>query len=69
MRRLPDAMVNILMDNRFMFTIRSASSRMNITGQDADLFPRLPPMEDEREISLPQDMLRDMIQKTEFAIA
>ena len=26
-------------------------------------------MDDEREISLPQDMLRDMIQKTEFAIA
>lgn len=68
-RRLPDAAVDIRMDNRFVFTIRSASSRMNISGQDADLFPRLPKMDDEREISLPQDMLRDMIQKTEFAIA
>ena len=68
-RRLPDATVDVRMDNRFVFTIRSASSRMNISGQDADLFPRLPKMDDEREISLPQDMLRDMIQKTEFAIA
>ena len=68
-RRLPDETVDIRMDNRFVFTIRSASSRMNISGQDADLFPRLPKMDDEREISLPQDMLRDMIQKTEFAIA
>lgn len=68
-RRLPDEAVDIRMDNRFVFTIRSASSRMNISGQDADLFPRLPKMDDEREISLPQDMLRDMIQKTEFAIA
>ena len=68
-RRLPDENVDIRMDNRFVFTIRSASSRMNIAGQDADLFPRLPKMDDEREISLPQDMLRDMIQKTEFAIA
>lgn len=68
-RRLPDETVDIRMDNRFVFTIRSASSRMNISGQDADLFPRLPQMDDEREISLPQDMLRDMIQKTEFAIA
>lgn len=68
-RRLPDDSVDIRMDNRFVFTIRSASSRMNISGQDADLFPRLPQMDDEREISLPQDMLRDMIQKTEFAIA
>ena len=68
-RRLPDANVNIQMDNRFVFTIRSASSRTNISGQDADLFPRLPKLDDEKEISLPQDMLRDMIQKTEFAIA
>ena len=68
-RRLPDETVDIKMDNRFVFTIRSASSRMNISGQDADLFPRLPKMDDEREISLPQDMLRDMITKTEFAIA
>ena len=68
-RRLPDDTVDIRMDNRFVFTIRSASSRTNISGQDADLFPRLPKMDDEREISLPQDMLRDMIQKTEFAIA
>lgn len=68
-RRLPDSMVSIEMDNRFIFTIRSATNRTNITGQDPDFFPRLPKMEDEREISLPQDILRDMIQKTEFAIA
>ena len=68
-RRLPDDNVAIRMDERFMFTIRSASSRMNIAGQDAALFPRLPALDGEREISLPQDMLRDMIQKTEFAIA
>ena len=42
---------------------------MNISGQDADLFPTLPAIENEREVSLPQDMLRDMIRKTEFAIA
>ena len=68
-RRLPDSNVDIRMDERCVFTIRSASTRMNISGQDADLFPMLPRMEDEREIALPQDMLRDMIQKTEFAIA
>ncbi len=68
-RRLPDDTVDVRMDNRFVFTLRSASSRMNISGQDADLFPRLPKIDGEREISLPQDMLRDMIQKTEFAIA
>jgi len=68
-RRLPDGDVTITMNDRFGFNIRSAASRMNIAGQDADLYPRLPKIEGEREISLPQDMLRDMIQKTEFAIA
>ena len=68
-RRLPDGDVTITVNDRFVFNIRSAASRMNIAGQDADLFPLLPKVDNEREISLPQDMLRDMIQKTEFAIA
>lgn len=68
-RRLPDGEVNITMNERFNFNIRSAASRMNIAGQDADLYPLLPKLENEREVTLPQDMLRNMIQKTEFAIA
>lgn len=61
--------VTVSMNDRFVFNIRSAASRLNVAGQDADLYPALPRVGDEREISLPQDMLRDMIQKTEFAIA
>ncbi len=68
-RRLPDGDIEITMSDRFIFTIRGSGSRTNIAGQDADLYPALPHVDDEREISLPQDMLRDMIQKTEFAIA
>lgn len=68
-RRLPDGEVTITMNDRFSFNIRSAASRLNIAGQDADLYPRLPQMDNETEIALPQDMLRSMIQKTEFAIA
>ncbi len=68
-RRLPDGDVTVTMNDRFVFNIRSAASRMNISGQDADLFPLLPKLKDPREVSLPQDILKDMIQKTEFAIA
>ena len=68
-RRLPEGTVSISMNERYVFNIRSSASKMNISGQDADLFPPLPKLEDVREVSLPQDMLRDMIQKTEFAIA
>ena len=68
-RRLSDGDIEISMSDRFIFTIRGSGSRTNISGQDADLYPALPKMDGEREISLPQDMLKDMIQKTEFAIA
>jgi len=68
-RRLSGGDIDISMNDRFMFTVRGSGSRTNIAGQDADLYPALPQMDNEREISLPQDMLKDMIQKTEFAIA
>ena len=68
-RRLPDGDIEISMNERFVFTIRGAGNRTNISGQDADLYPALPAISGEKEISLPQDMLKDMIQKTEFAIA
>ena len=68
-RRLPEETVTIAMNERMVFNIRSGSSKSNLSGQDADLFPMLPQLDDVNEIALPQDMLRDMIQKTEFAIA
>jgi len=68
-RRLAEGDIDISMNDRFAFTVRGSGSRTNIAGQDADLYPNLPMLDDTREISLPQDMLKDMIQKTEFAIA
>ena len=68
-RRMPDGDVQVTMNDKCVFNIRSTVTKMNISGQDADLFPNLPKLEDVRKISLPQDMLRDMIQKTEFAIS
>ena len=68
-RNLPGEEVSISMNERGMFILHSGSYRGEIVGYDPNLFPVLPRVEDEREIALPQDMLRDMIQKTEFAIA
>ena len=68
-RRLSEGDIDISMNDRFVFTVRGSGSRTNIAGQDPDLYPALPHLDNEREIALPQDMLKDMIQKTEFAIA
>jgi len=68
-RRLPGGEVSVTMNEHHQFNLKCMGSRTNISGQDAELYPRLPVVNDEREITLPQDMLKDMIQKTEFAIA
>ena len=68
-RRLSDGDIDITMNDRYLFTVRGSGSRTNISGKDPDLYPALPIIDEEHEISLPQDMLKDMIEKTEFAIA
>lgn len=68
-RRLSDGDIEITMNERFMFTVRGSGSRTNISGQDPDLYPALPRVDEEHELALPQDLLKEMIAKTEFAIA
>ena len=69
-RRLQDnPTIEIGMNERFIFRIVSGASVMNVAGQDADLYPALPALTDVSEFTLPQDSLRGMIEKTQFAIA
>lgn len=68
-RRMSSGSVEIKMSDTFGFQIKSSSLKMNIAGRDADLFPALPRVNSEQEVALPQDTLKKMIQKTEFAIS
>ena len=69
-RRLQDnSTIEIGMNERFIFNIVSGASVMNVAGQDGDLYPALPALTDVSEFTLPQDSLRGMIEKTQFAIA
>ena len=68
-RRMPDGDMKISMNSSFQFKMSCNSSRMNLAGQDADLFPLPGIVEGDLELTLPQSMLKDMIAKTEFAIA
>lgn len=61
--------INVKMSAKNIFTVRGANSRTNISGQDADLYPSLPDVKADHKISLPQPVLKDMISKTEFAVA
>ena len=68
-RKLPEGMIDLSVDDRNVATIRCAGSRMNLAGMDTDEFPALAEVEDGCELKVSQKALRDMVQRTSFAIA
>ena len=68
-RRLNNSDIDINMSEKFVFTVRGSGSRTNLAGQDAALYPSLPDIQEEHRVSMPQDLLKDMISKISFAIA
>jgi len=68
-KSLSGSEINIKMNDNHVFTVRGFNSRTNIAGQDADLFPSMPEIKADHKISISQLALKDMITKTEFAVA
>lgn len=68
-RRMPEGPMDISMNQNCQFRLTSQHTRLNLSGQDAELFPLPGIVDGETEITLPQTMIKDMIAKTEFAIA
>ena len=67
-RKLPSGVAEFRVSDRLQTTIRCASSRTTITGLDPAEYPELPQVSGEG-FSIPQNILRDMIGRTLFAIA
>ena len=71
MRRMPEGDIDIEMNEKHMFRVKSAhqSAQARFSGQDASLFP-LPPVDTGmNSVRMAQKQLKDMINRTEFAIA
>ena len=68
-RKLPDGMMDLSVDDRNVATIRCAGSRMTLAGMDPEEFPALPEVENPSVIKIAQNTFRDMVQRTSFAIA
>ncbi len=68
-RKLPSAQLTFSASQNMIATLRCAGSRTTIAGKSADLFPALPVISGENSITLPQPLLRDMIQETSFAVS
>lgn len=68
-RKLPGGSVEISVNDRYAATIRCQSSRTTLAGMNPVEYPELPQVEGGSRVTMQQKTLRDMVQKTCFAIA
>ena len=67
-RALPDGMVTVKSEG-LNVSITCGNSDFSIIGSDAADYPELPAIESEGAVSLPQDILSEMIRQTIFAVS
>ncbi|UFJ40454.1 DNA polymerase III subunit beta [Brevibacillus humidisoli] len=68
-RKLPHEEIQLEADERLMVTIRSGQSEFTINGMNADEFPQLMQLEEEKVLSIPSDLLKTLIKQTVFAVS
>ena len=68
-RKLPDDIVTIEVDDKLQVSIRGGASFFKITAMDAEDYPDLPDVNGARGISVPQSALREMISGTIFSVS
>ena len=68
-RKLPDSFVEIETDEDNNVYINCANSKFKIKGDSANEFPSLPVVNENELYSMPQDILKNMIKQTVFAIS
>ena len=69
LRRLPDGIVNITTDENLNVTVKCGRSEFNFIGINPADFPEMPHVEGVNNITVPQSILRSMINQTIFAVA
>jgi DNA polymerase-3 subunit beta len=68
-KKLPDSSVEIEVTEQFVTVIRSGSAEFNLNGLNADEYPRLPQIEEDRVFSIPADLFKSMVRQTSFAVS
>jgi len=68
-RRLPEETVSISSGDNQTVVIECGSARFNIKCMLAENYPKIPLVEESERVSLPQNLLRDMIRQTLFAVS
>jgi len=68
-RKLPDDRVTITVDEGYRVKIVSGISSFSIMASSAEDFPSLPDVEYDKAVSVPQNVLKDMISGTIFSVS
>lgn len=68
-RKLPGSEVHLLVDERLATLIQSGHAEFTINGMNANDFPQLLQIEEEKIFSIPSDLLKTMIRQTVFAVS
>ncbi|SDC40226.1 DNA polymerase-3 subunit beta [Pelagirhabdus alkalitolerans] len=68
-RKLPLKTLEITTDEKFQVTITSGGSEFHLNGQDAMEYPQLPVMHTDNSFELKNDLLKELIRQTVFAVS
>ncbi len=66
-RKLPEDIVNIEVDNNYLIKINSGKANFRIKGIEATDFPKIPIVEEAEQMEVSQRALKEMISQTIFA--
>ncbi len=68
-RRLPEGPVTVVVDENYKVSIRAGYSAFTISAENADDYPELPEVASGKQLSVPQEKLKELISGTIFAVA
>ena len=68
-RRMPDGILNITTDDHLKITISGSGTEYQLAGMSADEYPDLPSVEQNGGAVIPQQLLKNMIDQTIYAVS
>ena len=68
-RRLPEGPVTVLVDDNYKISIRAGYASFTISAESAEDYPELPDVGEGRPVQIPQNVLKDLISGTIFAVS
>ncbi|QOY37390.1 DNA polymerase III subunit beta [Anaerobacillus isosaccharinicus] len=68
-KKLPEDKIELVVQDQFATTLRSGSSVFNLNGLDPEEYPRLPQIEEENLFQIQNDLMKNIIRQTVFAVS